>query len=130
MDLYGRKKDNTEIPVEVSLSPFTTPQGSFVIAFIIDITIRKKQDDLLKKTFIELKYSSEELKATNAELENFAYISSHDLQEPLRKVQAFGDLLLNKYGGSLDAEGRDYLKRMQSAATRMRALTPAASRWT
>ena len=63
-----------------------------------------------------------ELTRSNSELQQFAFIASHDLQEPLRKVQAFGDLLLHKYRDKLDDEGRDYLKRMQSAATRMRAL--------
>jgi PAS domain S-box-containing protein len=63
-----------------------------------------------------------ELVRSNAELEQFAYVASHDLQEPLRKVQAFGDLLAGACGAALSEEGQDYLRRMQSAARRMQLL--------
>ena len=63
-----------------------------------------------------------ELTRSNAELQEFAYVASHDLQEPLRKIRAFGDRLNVKYGEVLTAQGRDYLERMQNAAERMQAL--------
>jgi len=63
-----------------------------------------------------------DLARSNAELEQFAYIASHDLQEPLRKVTAFGGRLADRSGAALDEEGRDYLRRMQNAATRMQNL--------
>jgi PAS domain S-box-containing protein len=63
-----------------------------------------------------------ELRRSNEELEKFAYVASHDLQEPLRKIQAFGDRLLRKSREALDAQGRDYLDRMLGSATRMRTL--------
>jgi PAS domain S-box-containing protein len=63
-----------------------------------------------------------ELARSNAELQEFAYVASHDLQEPLRKIQAFGDRLKVKYSEVLTDQGRDYLKRMQNAAERMQAL--------
>lgn len=63
-----------------------------------------------------------ELKRSNEELEKFAYVASHDLQEPLRKIQAFGDRLLRKSREHLDEQGRSYLDRMLAAATRMRTL--------
>ncbi len=63
-----------------------------------------------------------ELERSNEELQNFAYISSHDLQEPLRKVQAFGDRLKSKYSDVLDDRGKDYLSRMQNASSRMASL--------
>ncbi len=63
-----------------------------------------------------------ELARSNAELEQFAFIASHDLQEPLRKVQSFGDLLVAKAGAKLAPEEQDYVARMQSAAQRMQAL--------
>lgn len=62
-----------------------------------------------------------ELKRSNQELEDFAYVASHDLQEPLRKIQAFGDILENEYGDKLE-DGAEYLKRMHAAATRMSKL--------
>jgi PAS domain S-box-containing protein len=64
----------------------------------------------------------QELARSNDELEKFAHIASHDLQEPLRKIQAFGDRLKTKYHETLTDQGRDYLERMQNAASRMQAL--------
>ncbi|MGZ4056036.1 MAG: PAS domain S-box protein [Bacteroidia bacterium] len=123
MNLFAKRKDNSEFPVEVSLSPFESSKGEKqAIAFIIDITIRKQQEDVLKKTHEDLQHSAEELKASNAELENFAYISSHDLQEPLRKIQSFGDRLKIIDGDKLSEQGKDYLDRMQNAAGRMQNL--------
>ena len=70
----------------------------------------------------ELNAYGAELTRSNKELEDFAYIASHDLQEPLRKIQAFGNLLLGEYGDSLGPDGADYLARMHSAANRMSTL--------
>ena len=64
----------------------------------------------------------QELAAYNAELQQFAYVASHDLQEPLRKIQAFGDRLKAKYSSALTEQGRDYIERMQNAAGRMQTL--------
>jgi signal transduction histidine kinase len=69
-----------------------------------------------------LTQTTNELLRSNQDLEKFAYVASHDLQEPLRKIQAFGDRLKQKAGDSLDATGRDYVDRMQSSAARMRTL--------
>jgi PAS domain S-box-containing protein len=64
----------------------------------------------------------QELARSNAELQQFASIASHDLQEPLRKIQAFGNRLQEKYGEVLSEQGRDYIERMQNAAQRMQTL--------
>ena len=64
----------------------------------------------------------QELARSNSELQEFAYIASHDLQEPLRKIQAFGDRLQAQYSEKLGDRGQDYLARMQYAAARMQAL--------
>jgi light-regulated signal transduction histidine kinase (bacteriophytochrome) len=63
-----------------------------------------------------------ELERSNRELQDFAFVASHDLQEPLRKIQAFGDRLKSKHGAALGPEGIDYLSRMQAAAHRMHVL--------
>jgi PAS domain S-box-containing protein len=70
----------------------------------------------------ELKQTQARLERSNQELESFAYVASHDLQEPLRKIQAFGERLKSTCTSTLSPEGRDYIERMQQAATRMRRL--------
>jgi PAS domain S-box-containing protein len=75
-----------------------------------------------EKTARRLQLTAAELRRSNEELEKFAYVASHDLQEPLRKIQAFGDRLKIKCRDQLDEQGREYIDRMQSSATRMRRL--------
>ena len=70
----------------------------------------------------ELAEAIDDLKQSNDNLQQFAYVASHDLQEPLRKIQQFGDLLMSQYGHQLEGTGTDYLKRMQLAASRMSRL--------
>jgi len=70
----------------------------------------------------ELTESTVRLEQSNRELQDFASVASHDLQEPLRKVQAFGDRLLSGYGPALDQQGQDYLDRMLKATKRMQSL--------
>jgi len=70
----------------------------------------------------ELADTNTELERSNRELQDFAFVASHDLQEPLRKIQAFGDRLKTKHGPQLNEEARDYLYRMQNAASRMHTL--------
>ncbi len=71
---------------------------------------------------VQLKEFTLRLERSNRELQDFAYVASHDLQEPLRKVSVFGDRLKSKFGEALGEEGLDYLSRMQKAAIRMSAL--------
>lgn len=71
---------------------------------------------------LQLMQFTAELERSNRELQDFAFVASHDLQEPLRKIQAFGDRLQRKYLDALGEEGRDYVARMQGAARRMNAL--------
>lgn len=78
--------------------------------------IRRKQTEKV------LDASSKELTRSNQELQDFAYVASHDLQEPLRKIQAFGDLLESEFGQTLGQSGKEYLGRMRNAASRMSIL--------
>ncbi|HEY2031938.1 MAG TPA: ATP-binding protein [Myxococcales bacterium] len=80
-----------------------------------DITDQKEIDDALRET-------ARKLEVSNRELQDFAMIASHDLQEPLRKVQMFGDKLRRKYSAALGDEGRDWLTRMMNAAARGQSL--------
>lgn len=88
-----------------------------------DANARLRQEIIERKAIEEkLKAYSNRLQQSKAELQNFAYISSHDMQEPLRKVRAFGDRLQNKYSDQLGNEGKDYLTRMNSAVARMQRM--------
>ena len=98
-----------------SKPPSTAVSAFDILGTIIDITDRKMYET-------QLEQNTAELKRSNEDLEQFAYVASHDLQEPLRKIRAFGDRLINRYKSQLDGQGEDYIKRMQSASTRMQTL--------
>lgn len=85
------------------------------IAIYKELTRRQRAE-------VQTQTLNQELARSNRELQDFAYVASHDLQEPLRKIQAFGDRLKTKYGPALTDEGRDYLDRMQKSAHRMHTL--------
>jgi PAS domain S-box-containing protein len=87
----------------------------YVLQTAQDITDRKLAEAQLRETLVKLERN-------NRELQDFAYVASHDLQEPLRKIQAFGDRLKKHAPTALDEKGRDYLERMQTAAARMQTL--------
>ncbi|ALC16763.1 hypothetical protein DSOUD_1995 [Desulfuromonas soudanensis] len=103
--------------VEVKTSPLKNSGGelSHVVHVARDISERKR-------TEIELQLFAKKLELSNRELTDFAYVASHDLQEPLRKVTAFGDRLKSKYQDVLGEQGLDYLERMRHAAVRMQTL--------
>jgi PAS domain S-box-containing protein len=83
---------------------------------------RRRAEVALRRSESELIKFAAKLESSNRELQDFASVASHDLQEPLRKIQAFGDRLKTKHGDALGDGGRDYLERMQNAAGRMQTL--------
>jgi signal transduction histidine kinase len=92
---------------------------------LIQANLRSSNDQLerrVQERTIELNELNTELERSNRELQDFAFVASHDLQEPLRKIQAFGDRLRTVQGPKLDDQGRDYLDRMSNAAGRMHTL--------
>ncbi|MGD0253282.1 MAG: PAS domain-containing protein, partial [Verrucomicrobiota bacterium] len=87
-----------------------------------DITEHKQAEDALRSSEGKLRQFAAQLERSNRELQDFAYVSSHDLQEPLRKIMVFGERLKEKCGEKLEPEAGDCLERMQKAASRMQNL--------
>jgi len=92
--------------------------------FVVNPALLKIQQIMrdMGRSHEELKFYAKKLERSNKELQDFASVASHDLQEPLRKIQAFSDRLRSKCAGALDDQGRDYLDRIQNAAGRMQIL--------
>jgi PAS domain S-box-containing protein len=87
----------------------------YYVVQVMDVTERHAAEQALRELNMRLAQS-------NRELQEFASVASHDLQEPLRKIQAFGDRLRSRYGEVLGDDGRDYLERMLQAAQRLQRL--------
>lgn len=93
-----------------------------VLAVSHDITAMKKAEVELRRLNEELEIKNLELEKKNEELSSFTYMASHDLQEPLRKIQLFGDKVIEKESNALSESGKDYLRRMISSTERMQNL--------
>lgn len=126
LEVRLRTKSGTLKSVQLSLEAMEIDHQPHVLAVTKDITERKRAEERLRhsRDVLEdrVRDRTRELEARNAELENFTTITSHDLQEPLRKVQVFGERLRLEFAHALGDTGRDYLRRMENAAARMQAL--------
>ena len=116
-DIVLRHKDGIPLDASLSIAPIDNVAGDFVGASLIchDITVRKSVERNLELRTVELQRS-------NAELEQFAYVASHDLQEPLRMVSSFCNLLEQRYGEELDETGKEFIHFAVDGALRMRRL--------
>jgi PAS domain S-box-containing protein len=102
--------------VEVTLVPIEVDQRITGVFGVVRDTTEER------RVATELDRALRDLTARNRELQDFAYVASHDLQEPLRKVQAFSDRVLSRFAADLDPQAVDYLRRIDAAANRMQVL--------
>ncbi len=115
-ELTFRRKDGTVFPGEVASAVFRDMSGAVRTTMIIrDVTDRKEAEASRQQY-------AERLRASNEELQRFAYVASHDLQEPLRSIVSFSQLLNRRYKGRLDEDADEYIEFIVDGGRRMQAL--------
>lgn len=123
-EIKNRAKDGSHYWVDTTIVPFLDAAGRpwQYMAIRFEITDRKRVEEELKAKQAELEARAEALARSNADLEQFAYVASHDLQEPLRMVSSFTQLLARRYKGRLDEDADEFIRYASQGAETMQAM--------
>ncbi len=118
VEISAMNKKGDEFYISLTISSSTSAGRKLFIAFLRDISVQKQNA-------LELEERTKQLERTNLELEQFAWLTSHDLKEPLRKIMTFSDLLLSRHSDEASGDGLRYLQKINSSANRMVKLIDA-----
>ncbi|WP_064693793.1 sensor histidine kinase [Rhizobium aegyptiacum] len=118
----GRRKNGIVFPIEVSISVVVSGEIKTFVGIVRDISERARQEERMKTTLAQLEAYTAELERSNHDLDEFAYIASHDLKEPLRGLHNHSRFLLEDYEDKLDVDGVRRLNRLVRLSQRMEKL--------
>ncbi len=119
LELWGRRKDGSLLPVEISLSLLETSEGTLITSVIRDVTEHRRAEDRIRQLNTELNQRLTDLSVVNKELESFSYSVSHDLRAPLRHIDGFARILKEEHPAVLSDDAHRYLDRVLQASNRM-----------
>lgn len=124
-DAAEKELKETNAQLEVRVEQRTQELAHAVDQLQVELVARQRVVEILRQRGEELNHLMRQLQQSNTDLQDFAFIASHDLQEPLRKIQAFGDRLVKNHASQLDQEGILYAERMSKSANRLQAMINA-----
>jgi PAS domain S-box-containing protein len=114
--------DTHQVPVQLSLTALALEEGTALSMILTDLSVQKQTQQQLKDNNQLLANMNNALELSNHDLQQFASVASHDLQEPLRKIQIFANLLISRNGDTLNADSRRYAEKIVESAGRMKTL--------